>query len=159
MKKRYNKPLHTNLKPARGLQIGEVKRYTLEKIMNYNVLLVLLSIIYISTSSFAEVVSDEIAIDCKMKGGGTTFFIINPAKKQAKFVLPDSVVLGNLTTNTERHILTFPKTDKRWETRVIIERYTGSMVWEHGETPFGEDSLKNVHRSGQCEQRIAKPKL
>ena len=133
--------------------------YTLGEKLNYKILFVLLQVVCILTASFADESNKDIALDCKMKGGGSTLFIINPDKKQSKLILPDSAVLGKLEATKEHYMLIFPRTDERWETHVTIQRYTGALVWEHGGPPFGEDSLKNVHRFGKCEQRKAEPKL
>jgi len=109
--------------------------------------------IFIASSCFISVVkaaSDEIALDCAMEGGSTTFFVIKPDKGQSTLVLPESAVEGTLSISKEYYTLNFPETESRWQTKVIVGRYTGTLVWEHGKPPFGEMSLDNVYRTGTC---------
>ena len=64
----------------------------------------------------------------------------------------NNVVDGKLTTTENSYILHFPKTKKRYETLVMINRYSGKIEWEHGEPTLGEWNSKTVYISGVCSQ-------
>lgn len=96
----------------------------------------------------------EILIVCTMekRNMDKKYFVINKSESIAKFMNPTNAVKGKLTTTENSYVLHFPKTPKRYETIVKINRYSGQVEWEHGEPPFGEFNLKNIAMAGVCSQ-------
>ncbi len=103
--------------------------------------------------------SETVALECQMSGGQNLHFILDVAAETAQFVMPNGIVVGTLRTNEHRYELRFPKSEHRWETRVQIERYSGTLAWEHGGAPFGQSSKGNVFRSGKCKKIDSRLKL
>ena len=99
-----------------------------------------------------KLAKEEFLLICQIgkNGDDETYFVINPQLRIAKFMNPEVVVIGSLTTLENNYVLHFAKTQNRYETLVKINRYSGKLAWEHGQPPFGEENIKNIFRSGVC---------
>lgn len=64
---------------------------------------------------------------------------------------------GELATYDRKYLLHFPETEFRYEIIVKIDRYYGTLKWEHGTSPFGIFQEGNVFRSGTCQQEVTGP--
>ena len=103
--------------------------------------------------------AETVALECHMAGGGIHYFIIDLANETAQFVTAETTVVGMVHGDEHRYELSFPRSENRWEIRVHINRYSGTLAWEHGEPPFGQNSTNNVFRSGNCAKSDNRPKL
>ena len=81
--------------------------------------------------------------------------MLYPADAEARLVTAGSgeLVIGDLAVEQHQYTLTFPKTENRYETHVVVNRYSGRMEFEAGVEPFGELSSKNIFWTGSCEKR------
>ena len=101
-----------------------------------------------TNTAFAE---EEILLTCTVTKSNKYYFVINKTKLTSKFMnVSKDVLNGKLSINENTYILHFPKTRKRYETIVIINRYSGKMNYEFGDPPFGEFNLNNVVNQGNC---------
>tara|TARA_B100001057_G_scaffold315660_1_gene315807 strand:+ start:323 stop:703 length:381 start_codon:yes stop_codon:yes gene_type:complete len=103
----------------------------------------------INSSVFAD---DEILLICtSTKYAAKYYFVINKSKSVAKVmdVFPNPI-LGKLTETENSYILLFPKSKKRYETHVVIYRYSGKMEYQVGTPPFTEYNEKNRLILGKC---------
>ena len=101
-----------------------------------------------TNTAFAE---EEILLTCTVTKSNKYYFVINKTKLTSKFMnVSKDVLNGKLSINENTYILHFPKTRKRYETFVMINRYSGKMHYEFGDPPFGEFNLNNVVNQGNC---------
>lgn len=97
---------------------------------------------------------DKVMLICALEGGGSDLYLlINKDEGIAQIVSITHAPDGELITNDTDYVLHFPKTDSRWEAVMTVNRYSGELVWEFGTPPFGIASLRNVVRTGTCEQK------
>ncbi|MDC1357730.1 hypothetical protein N8310_09105 [Pseudomonadota bacterium] len=102
-----------------------------------------------TSSAFAD---DEILLICtSTKYAAKYYFVINKSESVAKVmdVFPNSIV-GKLTETENSYVLHFPKSKKRYETHVVIYRYSGKMEYQVGTPPFMEYNEKNRLILGKC---------
>ena len=102
--------------------------------------------------------ADEMFI-CKMNNGDALQLIFTTNTNKADMVLSDSYVSGTLEVNEHHYYFIFPKTNKRYETHITVNRYSGKASWEYGSPPFGSSSIDNIHLSGTCNKTEAKKLL
>lgn len=95
----------------------------------------------------------DVSLQCTMGGGGITNLEASTPTKKAKLIIGDEVVDGVLDTTEHHYLLSFPRTTKRYETHISVNRLTGEFTWEHGQPPFGKDNIKNHKRTGLCSKR------
>jgi len=119
-------------------------------------LLLPFSLLY-STCGISNAASEMLA--CNMNNGDELHLIFTANTNKADMVLSDYHVSGNLKVKEHHYYFIFPKTNKRYETHITINRYSGKLSWEHGSPPFGSLSVDNIHLSGACNKSEAKKLL
>lgn len=96
---------------------------------------------------------------CKMNNGDEFHLIYTTNTNKADMILSDYDVSGTLKVNEHHYYFIFPKTNKRYETHITVNRYSGQLSWEYGSPPFGSSSIDNMHLSGTCTKSEAKKLL
>jgi hypothetical protein len=88
-----------------------------------------------------------------MADGGKLYFSVIPDGHKVKFMTTDEMRVGEVSVRENNYVLHFPRIkDEQWEIVIMVSRYSGEIIWEHGRPPFGKLDPKNVHRSGKCEK-------
>ncbi len=108
----------------------------------------------VSTGAWGDVVS----LEC-LTGDHGRIFVLDESNGTVQLVTPNFVRQGKYQVDEHRYQLQFPRTETGWEIHVTIMRYSGKMTWEHGDSPFDEDSLDNVFSTGQCKRINYEPTL
>jgi hypothetical protein len=119
-------------------------------------LLLLFSLLYL-TCGISNAANEMFT--CKMNNGDELHLIFTTNTNKADMVLSDYHVSGNLKVEEHHYYFIFPKTNKRYETHITVNRYSGKLSWEHGSPPFGSLSTDNIHLSGTCNKSEAKKLL
>ena len=106
----------------------------------------------INSSVFAD---DEILLICTSTKSAKYHFVINKTKSIAKVMdVSTNPIVGKFTETENAYILLFPKIStksvNRYETHVVINRYSGKMEYEVGTPPFNEYNYKNLYILGEC---------
>jgi len=131
--------------------------YSFEENMNKQTRLLLsFSLLYLSCG-ISNAANEIFA--CKMNNGEELHLIFTANTDKADMVLSDYHVSGELKVKEHHYYFFFPKTNKRYETHLIVNRYSGKLSWEHGSPPFGALSKDNIHLSGTCNKSEAKKLL
>jgi len=109
----------------------------------------------INSSVFAD---DEILLICTSTQSVKHHFLINKTKSIAKVMdVSISPIVGKFTETENAYILLFPKIStknvNRYETHVVINRYSGKMEYEIGTPPFREYNVTNRLIWGDCSIR------
>lgn len=92
---------------------------------------------------------DDLMLVCNMEWGDD-YFILQPAKGKARRVDIDPAWESELEVSENTYIMRFPKTNKRLEIWIKVNRYTGELVQEQGAPPFFEIRKKNMRYTGTC---------
>jgi hypothetical protein len=93
----------------------------------------------------AKATAEDIMLSCN-----GSHIVLRFDQGQAELIDHDPVTIGSLTVNNYAYEMRFPATEKTYEIRLRVNRYTGEFEWEHGRPPFFEFNAGNVYRTGTC---------
>jgi len=110
----------------------------------------LISLLLITLLYSGTALSQGSMLACAMKRNVEIHIIFNSNKSDAELVLSDSSVKGTSSTSEHHYKFTFPETNTRRETYVVINRYNGKLEWEIGEPPFNSFNMGNLTNTGIC---------
>ena len=100
-----------------------------------------------------KVTDNEILLVCTMENKEEVhYFVLNERDRVVKDVGRHIMRVGELTTTENTFIVHLPRTEKTYEMRHTINRYSGILDWEHGVPPFGEQADHNIYRKGVCSE-------
>ena len=80
--------------------------------------------------------AETVALECHMTGGGIHYFIIDLANENRTVCYSRDHSGWDGSRDEHRYELSFPRSENRWQIRVHINRYSGTLAWEHGEPPL-----------------------
>lgn len=91
----------------------------------------------------AEVVN----LDCNV-GGLNDRFSLDLNDMSVKLFLNHRVTLGTLSVEEHNYTVRLPKTESQFESLILIDRFSGRLLWKHGSEPLGVGSI----RLGTCKK-------
>ena len=115
---------------------------------------VVLFLFFILTSN---AYAKEVMIKCTKKADERIFVLFKDTGKALYASAGD--IRGTFKETETEYKLHFPKTDERYEMVVTINRYSGEILKEFGQPPFGEFKKGNVFWSAKCSEMAHKKKF
>jgi hypothetical protein len=79
--------------------------------------------------------------------------VIHVDALELELVMGNSVVKGSVSLGDHLYRFAFPLTESCYEIWLLINCFTGELLWQHGGSPFGILTDRNVHRKGLCNVR------
>ena len=108
------------------------------------------AMLIISNLMSLSVYAEEAMFTCSTRENSSFNIIVDVDVETSVLVLTDSHVDGKVKSTAHHYFITYPATKDRYETHISINRYSGSLDWEHGDKPFGEMNPRNVFYNGTC---------
>jgi hypothetical protein len=102
---------------------------------------------------YLPIQANGLTINCNLQGGSMVSIVLHTETPVSELVMDNSVVKGSARLGEHIYSFVYPPTKNRYEIRLSINRFTGDLLWEHGRSPFGVFSDRNVHRKGLCDVR------
>ena len=102
------------------------------------------AMLIISNLMSLSVYAEEAMFTCSTRENSSFSIIVDVDVETSVLVLTDSHVDGKVKSTAHHYFITYPATKDRYETHISINRYSGSLDWEHGDKPFGEMNPRNV---------------
>jgi hypothetical protein len=99
------------------------------------------------------------ALKCLTASNNEFQLLFEPTDGTARLITVDGPVAGRVSAQEAYYEFSFPPSEGRFETRVLVQRFSGALNWEHGSPPFGKASEKNVRWLGKCEKINATPPI
>ncbi|NRB81927.1 MAG: hypothetical protein HRU38_25265 [Saccharospirillaceae bacterium] len=112
--------------------------------------LILLNLLSISAFASSEM------LDCLIESNQKIQILFDEDLNDSTLVFDTYSIKGDMSKTEHHYQFEYQKSQKRWPTLLIVNRYNGSLSWEHGSEPFGGDSLDNVFRQGVCKKSAIK---
>jgi hypothetical protein len=97
--------------------------------------LVLFTFFFFSSFAF-EGVAQELILQCMDATGTEKSFLIFKETKKVQFSSINGGTLGSFRETSTEYLFTFPKSDKRSEASVKVDKKSGMMEFETGNVPY-----------------------
>ena len=97
--------------------------------------LVLISIFFFSSFAY-EAIAQELKLQCMDATGNEKIFLIFKEKKRVQFSSINGGTLGRFRETSTEYLFKFPKSDKRSEASVKVDKNSGMMEFETGNLPY-----------------------
>jgi len=97
--------------------------------------LVLITFFFIISFVF-EGVAQEVMLHCMDATGTERSFLIFKETKKVQFSSINGGMLGGFRETSTEYLFKFPKSDKRSEASVKVDKYSGMMEFETGNLPY-----------------------
>ena len=97
--------------------------------------LVLISIFFFSSFAY-EAIAQELKLQCMDATGTEKSFLIFKETKKVQFSSINGRTLGSFRETSTEYLFKFPKSDKRSEASVKVDKNSGMMEFETGNLPY-----------------------
>ena len=103
--------------------------------------------------------AEKNVLECKYGSGFVQHIKFDVDDSSVLLISGDSTRNGSVEVTDTHYSFIIPKTEKTYEARITVNRYSGEATYEFGEPPFGKLNRDNVLHTGICENVSDKPNL